>query len=169
MELIQIFYVLLGTGILLLSLEIFVPGGVLGAIGGVMIVSTIFMSLFAFEKYGVLIAFLIFILAVAVLILWISVFPKTYLGKRVSLSDTLKTAKSNDDNKDLIGAEGVTLSELRPSGFAKINGKKLDVVTSGNLIEEGKDIIVTNVEGFRIIVKEKSNFVSKDVTQMTQI
>ena len=151
----QIFYVLLGTGVLLLSLEIFVPGGVLGIIGGLMIMSTIFMSLFIFEKYGVLIAFLILIFAVAVLILWISIFPKTYLGKRVSLSDTLKTAKSNDDRKDLIGAEGVVVSELRPSGFAKINGKKLDVVSSGGLIEEGKDIVVTNVEGFRIVVKEK--------------
>ena len=155
MELIQVFYVLLGTGVLLLSLEIFVPGGVLGIIGGLMIMSTIFMSLFIFEKYGVLIAFLILIFAVAVLILWISIFPKTYLGKRVSLSDTLKTAKSNDDRKDLIGAEGVVVSELRPSGFAKINGKKLDVVSSGGLIEEGKDIVVTNVEGFRIVVKEK--------------
>jgi len=155
MELIQVFYVLLGTGVLLLSLEIFVPGGVLGIIGGLMIMSTIFMSLFIFEKYGVLIAFLILIFAVAVLVLWISIFPKTYLGKRVSLSDTLKTAKSNDDRKDLIGAEGVVVSELRPSGFAKINGKKLDVVSSGGLIEEGKDIVVTNVEGFRIVVKEK--------------
>jgi len=155
MTLIQIFYVLLGTGVLLLSLEIFVPGGVLGIIGGLMIMTTIFMSLFIFEKYGVLIAFLIIIFAVAVLILWINIFPKTYLGKRISLSNTLKTAKSNDDRKDLIGAEGVVISELRPSGFAKINGKKLDVVSSGDLIEEGKEIVVTNVEGFRIVVKEK--------------
>jgi len=155
MELIQIFYALLGTGILLLSLEIFVPGGILGTIGGLMIMSTIFMSLFIFEKYGVLIAFLILVFAVGILMLWISIFPKTYLGKRVSLNDTLKTAKSNDDRKDLIGAEGVALSDLRPSGFAKINGKKLDVVTSGDLIEDGKEIVVTNVEGFRIVVKEK--------------
>jgi membrane-bound serine protease (ClpP class) len=155
MTLIQIFYVLLGTGVLLLSLEIFVPGGILGAIGGLMIISTIFMSLFVFETYGVLIAFLIFIFAVAILVLWISIFPKTYLGKKFSLSDTLETAKSNDDRKDLIGAEGVVLSELRPAGFARINGEKIDVVSSGDLIEEGKEVIVTNVEGFRIVVKEK--------------
>ncbi len=155
MTLMQVFYVLLGTGILLLSLEIFVPGGILGTIGGLMIMSTIFMSLFIFEKYGVLIAFLILISAVAVLILWISILPKTYLGRKVFLKDTLKTAKSNDDRNDLIGAEGIALSDLRPSGFAKINGEKIDVMSSSGLIEKGREVVVINVVGFRIVVKEK--------------
>jgi membrane-bound serine protease (ClpP class) len=155
MTLMQVFYVLLGTGILMLSLEIFVPGGILGTIGGLMIMSTIFMSLFIFEKHGVLIAFFILISAVAVLILWISILPKTYLGKRIFLNDTLKTAKSNDDRNDLIGAEGVALSDLRPSGFAKINDQKIDVISSGGLIEKGREVVVINVVGFRVIVKEK--------------
>lgn len=155
MTVMQLFYVLLGTGVLLLSLEIFVPGGILGTIGGLMLVSTIFMSLFIFETYGVLIAFLIMIFAVAVLIAWINIFPNTYLGKRITLSDTLESAKSSSDHTALVGMEGVTLSELRPSGFAKIDGKKYDVISSGNLIDEGKEIVVTNVEGIRTIVQEK--------------
>lgn len=160
MTLMQVFYILLGTGVLLLSLEIFVPGGILGTIGGLMLISTIFMSLFIFETYGVLIAFLIMIFAVAVLVAWINIFPNTYLGKRITLNDTLKSAKSSLDRTALVGLEGVTLSELRPSGFAKIDGKKYDVISSGNLIDEGKDIVVTNVSGVRVIVQEREAVLS---------
>ncbi|MDA3798879.1 MAG: hypothetical protein PF692_07355 [Kiritimatiellae bacterium] len=155
MTLIQVFYILLVTGVLLLSLEIFVPGGILGTIGGLMLISTIFMSLFIFDKYGVLIAFLIMVFSVAMLVAWIAILPKTPLGKRITLNHTLVSAKSNSDRTSLVGREGITVSELRPSGFAKIDGKKYDVLSDGGLISVDKEIVVTNVSGIRIIVQEK--------------
>lgn len=57
--------------------------------------------------------------------------------------------------KDLKGKTGIAKTTLRPSGTAIIDGELADVVTIGEFIEAGTEIIVTAVEGMRVIVKEK--------------
>ena len=53
--------------------------------------------------------------------------------------------------------EGVALSDLRPSGIARINGKRVDVVTRGEYLKKNSPIRVHAVTGNQIIVKEKEN------------
>lgn len=50
------------------------------------------------------------------------------------------------------GAEGVAESELRPSGVATLNGRRLDVVTEGVYVPPGARIRVVALDGNRIIV-----------------
>jgi membrane-bound serine protease (ClpP class) len=50
-------------------------------------------------------------------------------------------------------ATGVTLSDLRPSGIASIDGERVDVVTEGEHIPEGEPIEVVNDEGYRRVVR----------------
>ena len=54
----------------------------------------------------------------------------------------------------LIGKQGIAKTTLRPSGTAEIDDVFVDVVTSGEHIKEGTLIVVLNVEGMRVIVKE---------------
>lgn len=56
--------------------------------------------------------------------------------------------------KDLTGKIGVAKTTLRPAGTANIDGEPVDVVTRGEFLEAGSKIIVTGVEGMRVIVKE---------------
>jgi membrane-bound serine protease (ClpP class) len=53
-----------------------------------------------------------------------------------------------------IGREGISLSQLRPAGKAEFGGLRLDVISSGELIEAGRKIVVEVVEGNRIVVRE---------------
>jgi membrane-bound serine protease (ClpP class) len=55
----------------------------------------------------------------------------------------------------LIGAAGVAFTMLRPGGTALINGRKVDVVASGGLIEKDARIKVIAVEGFRVVVEKE--------------
>jgi len=55
---------------------------------------------------------------------------------------------------ELVGAEGVAQTTLRPSGMAEIDGKRLDVVAESDMIERGSAIQVIAVEGSRIIVRK---------------
>ena len=48
---------------------------------------------------------------------------------------------------------GVAYTQLRPSGTALINGKRVDVVTEGSLIEKGTAIRVVDTEGLRVVVR----------------
>lgn len=54
----------------------------------------------------------------------------------------------------LIGKQGIAKTTLRPSGTAEIDDAFVDVVTSGEYISEGTKIVVVNVEGMRVIVKQ---------------
>jgi membrane-bound serine protease (ClpP class) len=57
---------------------------------------------------------------------------------------------------DLIGAEGVAATDLRPSGTADFNGEKLDVVTEGEYIRAGTRVTVLRTESYRHIVRALS-------------
>jgi membrane-bound serine protease (ClpP class) len=52
-----------------------------------------------------------------------------------------------------VGARGVALTTLRPSGTASFAGKRYSVVTSGDLVEKDAQLEVTLVDGTRITVK----------------
>lgn len=46
-----------------------------------------------------------------------------------------------------LGRQGRASSVLRPAGIAEINGKRVDVVSDGELIEPGTRIEVIQVDG----------------------
>ncbi len=58
------------------------------------------------------------------------------------------------DEPELTGKKGIALSHLRPAGIARIEKKRVDVVTRGEMIEKGQSIVVIKVQGNRIIVKK---------------
>lgn len=60
---------------------------------------------------------------------------------------------STDDFQHLIGRRGKTTSTLRPSGKAQFEDAVIEVVTEGDFIEESTPVIVTAVEGSRVVVK----------------
>ncbi len=57
--------------------------------------------------------------------------------------------------EQFIGRKGKTVSNLRPSGIAVIDGKRVDVVSRGEYIEQESEVIVITVTGNQIIVRKK--------------
>lgn len=53
----------------------------------------------------------------------------------------------------LIGKQGTVVNDLRPAGRAEIDGQSFDVVSTGDYIEKGEEVIVSEVDGNRIVVK----------------
>ena len=48
---------------------------------------------------------------------------------------------------------GVAASPLRPAGIATIDGRRVDVVSNGPLIEPGVAVVVDKVDGNRVVVR----------------
>ena len=87
------------------------------------------------------------------------ILPKTPFGKSLILSGppTDGAAAAGDDSLDsLVGKSGMTTSSLRPAGYARINNQKVDVVTRGEMVEKDRPILVLDVSGNRVVVKEHS-------------
>jgi membrane-bound serine protease (ClpP class) len=54
---------------------------------------------------------------------------------------------------DLVGQEGVAVTDLRPAGTATIAGERVDVVTEGEYIAQGSAVRVLRSEGYRHVVR----------------
>ncbi len=153
---ISLFVILLIAGLLFIGAEIFVPGGILGAIGAFALLGACIISFIEFTPATATVITGGIILAIlASIALWIRIFPKTWVGKHMMINEDLGDAKGTEDGiEDLLNKTGITTSPLHPGGYAEINGHRFDVITQGEMIDCGKPISVIEVEANRIVVVE---------------
>ncbi len=57
--------------------------------------------------------------------------------------------------QSLTGVEGIAVSDLRPSGVAEVNGRRIDVITEGVFLPAGTPIVVIRDEGYRRVVRRR--------------
>ena len=159
--------ILFVAGIVLLALEIFViPGfGVTGISGIILIFVSLFLALtpngpfFNYENISIAIIQLTGAIVGALILIFLlaKFLPKTNAFNRLILANEEKADQgfvSYPSEKELLGAEGVALTTLRPAGTAEFNGKRVDVVADWEYVERGKRIKVLRVEGIKVVVKE---------------
>ena len=145
-------------GLVLLILELFVPGGILGIIGGALMIISL---LFAGESvthmaYSIIIA--MFIAVVGMVVIMKLFGKKLHVFNKLVLKDATTTEEgyvSNENRIDLIGKLGVAQTPMRPAGVIVIDNERIDAVSNGSFIDKGKEIEVIKVEGSRIVVREK--------------
>ncbi|MFA5793695.1 MAG: NfeD family protein [Candidatus Brocadiia bacterium] len=150
LELIILIYAL---ALAILVVEAFVPsGGILALVGGIGLVVSLYYS---FTKYGALLGSAQSIIALILIPLVIYIgFRKMTLKKNLDTSEGFTSEKAGLDQ--LLNKEGIAHTNLRPSGTAVIEGKKIDVVTEGDMIDKDTQIKVIKVESNRVIVRIKS-------------
>ncbi|MBA9025482.1 NfeD family protein [Peribacillus huizhouensis] len=149
--------VLFISGVLLCILELFIPGGIVGALGMAAVIVSLFLASNSPVQLGIS---LLVALAVSILvfILLVKVFGKEMkFFRKIVLKDSTSSEQgyiSNVSRIELVGMEGITLVDLRPSGTAEINGERLDVVSEGSFISKNSKVKVVKAEGSRIVVRE---------------
>ena len=150
-----LFISLVVVGFLLIAAEVFIPGGIIGVIGFLVIVGAIVVGFQAFGAQGGTVAMASLIVASGTFMVgWLYIFPKTSIGKSLTLSKDFSTAKATPDESSLLEQEGEAVSNLGPAGIATIDGRRLDVMAESNWIESGSRIKVVEVTGNRIIVRQ---------------
>lgn len=157
----MMFLVLLfAIGILLIAAEVIVPGGILGAIGGLMMFGGCVMAFIAYGSLGGLIAVLTaFTLGGIALYIEFRYLPKTKWGKRAFLTAQVTgvSAAFGPEASDLIGksAEAVTL--LSPSGYILVDGKRHEAFCQSGQAPVGSALEVIGADNFRLIVTQRSS------------
>lgn len=149
------------AGFLLLAAEVFVPGMVLGILGSLCLVGSVVV---AYLKHG---AFVGAITLVVVLVgstvgffVWMALFPRTSIGRKLILaSEPAPADKSRADG--LLGQIGEALTPLRPAGTILLGGRKLDVISEGELVEAGDAVEIIRHEGLRTIVRKTAGAVGE--------
>ena len=142
-------------GMILIIVEVFLPGFGLPGIGGIVLVGAgVVMVGMHFGSLTAVGTLLVIIAVLAVLISWV-LRQASRGGKRSDLilqeRDELHTQQ--EDMKVLVGKSGTTTSVLRPAGIGDFDGVRLNVVTEGSFIEKDMPIEIVRVDGSRIVVR----------------
>jgi membrane-bound serine protease (ClpP class) len=145
---------LTALGIVLLAVELFVPGMVVGIIGATLLLIAVVLTFLNFGlAVGALLVMALVVLGVVAFTLWLRFLPRSYIGRKMSLDAASRT--SVPDFTALLGGEGEALTQLRPSGTAAIGGRRVDVTTDGEFIGPGEPVRVSHVEGTRVVVRKR--------------
>lgn len=148
--------ILFVIGILLIGLEVLIPGFGIAGIGGIFaLIAAIVLAM-----SDIYFAFLSLLIAIV-----ISAIIGTYLLKKGLNSEVINRMRlftstntdsgflSNDNAEVEVGQKMVTLTILRPTGYALFDGKKMEVISSSGFVDREKEVVVVKISGSRIYVE----------------
>ncbi len=142
----------------LLIAEVFVPSG---GIISVCALSCLVGGLVIFFRHSAMVGWAGVAIAVVmiptVFITAYKIFPRTRFGKSVILSPPERqkgdAVPDTSEIKELLGAEGVVLTPLRPVGMCDFSGQRVECVAEGGYVDKGKKVKVINVESTQVTVR----------------
>ena len=138
----------LGLG--LIVAEIILPGVILGVIG---LGCTVGAIIWAFQSGSLGLGITLLAISVAaaplLFLLWSKIFARRFVSSHTQAGYT----SAQMDEKSLLGQEGVAVTQLRPAGMARFAGKKVDVISEGEVIDPDTRVRVVEVKGNRVVVR----------------
>lgn len=147
----------LASGVLLGIAEVFLPGGIAGLLGAVSLVVAMVLGFWAFPPpWGLLAALTVIVLGGAAFLLWIHLFPRSSVGKRMALTADGKDQKSLDvPGDEWVGRKGISMTALRPAGMVQFGNKRYDVLAEhGEWIAIGVTVQITAIRDGQLWVRE---------------
>ncbi|MBK8947077.1 MAG: nodulation protein NfeD [Ignavibacteriae bacterium] len=154
-------------GLVLLLIEIFIiPGfGITGIIGIILMFGSLFFGLisdFPLIDWDIISMAIIqfastLVLTIIVIFSVLKFLPKSEMWGNLILKKNIEERSgyaAEIEVKNLIGKMGIALTDLRPSGIALIENKRIDVVTSGDYIPKETHVTIISEEGSKVVVEK---------------
>ena len=148
-------------GAVFFVIEIMIPGfGIFGILGIVLTLLGLMFSAKSLRDFVIQAGITLAICAVSVPIMY-----KLFGRLKVFDKIILKHGETNEEgymapSQQTIGAlgkTGTTVTMLRPSGMAVIDGRRMDVLSHEGIIEPGVEIRVIDTSGNRVVVERVPN------------
>jgi membrane-bound ClpP family serine protease len=150
---------LFSLGLILLFIEVIIPGGILGGIAGILLFTGCILSFVTLGTTAGLIAIATTLLA-AILVFYIQfkILPNTRLGKRFFLSREISGSSNSlrENTQDLIGKTATSVTVLSPSGYVLVDGNTYEAVSQSGQIPKNTELLITATNSFQLTVKTKS-------------
>lgn len=144
------------VGVFVLIVEIIIPSG---GILGIITVGLMGYSLYLVFTDISMFAGMVFVVAdiimfPVILFVGIKLLAKSPATLKTSLSKTDGYSSQPEELSEFMGLSGTAVTDLRPAGTGFINNKRVDVVSRGEYIDKGSEILVSEVEGNRVVVRK---------------
>ncbi len=146
--------ILLFIGFLLIFLEFYLPGGIIGAAGAVALIT----SLFLFAKAHTWSSFVLLLVAVIMALILLIRFALWRIvhappERSIYLNKDQQGYLASTFDVAAIGKKGVVSSDLKPGGYIHINGKRQQAISIVGYLEKGTEVIVIGGQEESLIVK----------------
>jgi membrane-bound serine protease (ClpP class) len=151
--------VLIVLGFLLLAAELFLPtSGILSILSVLALALGVWLAFVQNPSTGIVTLLVVFVLLPVVGGLLLRLWPKTRVGRHLFLTnpEAATTAASlpiHAELEQLVGRFGRTVSTLRPSGVTDFDGRRVDTITEGMMIEPGQWVRCVEVRGGKVVVR----------------
>lgn len=148
-------FAVLAAGLLLIFIEFYLPGAVIGIGGGILVAASIVM--FAAEVDAAW-AVILYLVAVAVLLAYLVKFAmwriRTTKSQYSVYSDDSQTGYvASSFDASAIGKQGVVLSDLKPGGYIMVDGIQHQALSEGGYLSKGSFVEVIKGQEESLIVK----------------
>jgi membrane-bound serine protease (ClpP class) len=148
---------LFAGGMVLILAEFIIPGAICGIVGGVLVLTSCGLGVYAYPDNWFFIVLLEGVGVCAATFVGLVIFPKTRLAKLMLLQDTQPLDEgwvAAESDESLVGAEGKVFTALRPAGTIIVGDRRIGAVANGDYIEKDALVRVIEVHGNRIVVEE---------------
>jgi membrane-bound serine protease (ClpP class) len=140
--------------------ELFIPSGVCFVLAVAAIIGGVVMTFLASSDpyVGWMTLIGVFIAIPSVLGILFHYWPRMPVGRRFFLTgqeedETLASMPVNVELEQLRGRFGRTLSPLRPSGVVDFDGRRVDCLTEGMMLDAGETVRCIDVKAGKVIVR----------------
>ena len=146
------------VGIVLMIVEMLTPGlGIAGVGGGCALVAALILRADSWQNALITLAIIIILLVIAGIIIFHS-FNRGLISRSAIMLNDAVTGESSrmttEEARRLIGHIGRAVNDLRPTGYAEFDGKRMDVVAEqGEFIPRGSYVKITGIDGIKINVR----------------
>lgn len=147
-------YILLAVGLLLVFIEFYVPGAIMGTIGLILIAAS--LVFFTIQNdYPLAIA--LYIIGIGISLGFLIKFAlwriRTSKGASSIYSDDSQAGyQASFVDKTLIGKKGIVLSDLKPGGYILIDEQQHQAISQSGYIPKGSEILVIDAQEESLVV-----------------
>lgn len=148
-------FLLLILGLILIFIEFYVPGAVMGIVGGLLVFISIII--FAMESQSPL-AITAYIIAVGVILGFLIKFALWRIRTAkpdysIYSDDSQNGFQASSFDKSTIGKHGIVVTDLKPGGHIVIEGKRLQAISQSGYLTKGTEVLVIGGQEESLIVK----------------
>ncbi len=146
-------------GVVVIVSEIILPSaGVLSALAAGLFCYSLYLVFSNVSTFAGSVFLAVDLIIIPILVIFaLKMLARSPATLRKTLSKKEGVLSQSPELEKYMGLSGVAITDLRPAGMARIDGRRLDVVSRGEYVDKESEIVVIKVTGNQIVVKMKES------------
>lgn len=145
------------VGLVLVMFEFFLPGAILGILGGISLIAAFVLFVTEYPSFPLIILFIggvsCGLYGVIRFALWRIVHKK---GENTFyLKSDQEGYVASEYDKNMIGKQGIVVADLKPGGYIVVDGKHQSALSTSGYIAKGEKVDIIGGQEQSLVVKKK--------------